>query len=343
MRKIFLTGPRQLELRGAPFPDFSTAGPHDVLINVASVGLCGSDLHYYRAGRIGSQVVEYPFCIGHEFAGHVLATGGAVENLAVGDRVAVDPAIPCLDCDQCRANRRHTCRRLLFLGCPGQREGCLRDQIIMPAHCCMILPDNLTCDDGALLEPLAIGLYTTRLAPPFTGRAIAILGAGPVGLSTLIAARAQNPARVDVSEPLECRRAVAMQCGATRAAAPDVFENDARGAHEYDVVFECSGDPDAVRQALRALAPGGALVLVGIPETNPVPFDMDLMRRKEITLRNVRRQNNCAGDALKLFQQDPSAARAMLTHAVEPADCAATFRKLDAYSDNIIKAIVRFA
>ncbi len=337
MRKIFLTGLRTLEMRDAPPPD--APGERDVLLQVTSVGLCGSDLHYYRTGRIGAQVVKFPFCIGHEFAGRVLAVGRAVTRLAVGDRVAVDPAIPCHDCDQCRANRSHTCRKLRFFGCPGQREGCLQDQIVMPEHTCMKVPASLTNDDAALLEPLSIGLYATRLAPPLAGRSIAILGAGPIGLSTLIAAREQHPASIVVSEPLPNRRAVAAWMDVPRVVAPDELN---ALALEFDVMFECSGQPEAVDQALHLLAPGGTLMLVGIPETNTVPFNMDLMRRKELTLKNVRRQNNCMEPALDLFLRDPRLPHAMLTHVLLPEQCADAFHKLDTYADNMIKAMVRF-
>ena len=144
MRCFMLTGIRQMRLADVPRPTVVNAT--DVLIRVGCVGVCGSDVHYYTAGRIGSQVVQYPFAVGHEFAGTVESVGADVKDVRPGDRVAVDPAMPCFACDQCRAGRSHTCRKLRFLGCPGQAEGCLCDFVTMPATSCMRLPPTVTLE-----------------------------------------------------------------------------------------------------------------------------------------------------------------------------------------------------
>ena len=142
MRCLQLTGLRRMQLVDVPKP--ALTNHTDVLIRVACVGVCGSDVHYYATGRIGSQVVEYPFTVGHEFAGTIEAVGAEVRHVRPGDRVAVDPAMPCFACDQCLAGRRHTCRKLRFLGTPGQGEGCLCDYVVMPAATCIRLPAACT-------------------------------------------------------------------------------------------------------------------------------------------------------------------------------------------------------
>ncbi len=141
MKAMMLTGIRQMEMFDIPEPALS--GPKDVRIKMISVGVCGSDIHYYTTGRIGSQIVEYPFAVGHEGAGVVVETGTGVTRVKKGDKIAIDPAMPCWLCDQCLSGRHHTCRRLRFLGCPGQAEGCLTEYLVMPEECCFPLHENL--------------------------------------------------------------------------------------------------------------------------------------------------------------------------------------------------------
>ena len=136
------------------------------------VGVCGSDIHYYTDGKIGSQVVQYPFTVGHEGAGTVCEVGSGVLRIKPGDRVAIDPAMPCFGCDQCLSGRFHTCRKLLFLGCPGQAEGCLSDYIVMPEHSCFVLPATMSFDEAVVSEPLAIGYYATKLAGCLSGKSV---------------------------------------------------------------------------------------------------------------------------------------------------------------------------
>ena len=130
MKSMMLTGIRRMEMHQVPDPE--VADDHDVLIKMKVIGVCGSDVHYYTSGKIGSQVVQYPFPVGHEGAGEVVSTGKAVTRVRPGDRIAIEPAMPCRECDQCQAGRPHTCRNLRFLGCPGQADGCLSEYIVMP-------------------------------------------------------------------------------------------------------------------------------------------------------------------------------------------------------------------
>ena len=138
MKAMMLTGIRQMVMKEIPEP--LMVKPNDVKIKMSVVGICGSDIHYYTQGQIGSQVVEYPFAVGHEGAGIVVETGKSVKRVKAGDRIAIEPAMPCWECDQCLAGRHHTCRKLRFLGCPGQAEGCLMEYIVMPEESCFPLP-----------------------------------------------------------------------------------------------------------------------------------------------------------------------------------------------------------
>ena len=190
MKAMLLTGIDRMEMREVADP--TIASDTDVLIKIAAVGVCGSDVHYYVSGNIGSQVVEYPFAVGHECVGVVERIGSAVTGVKPGERVAIEPAVSCGECDQCKAGRRHTCRKLKFLGCPGQVEGCLSEYIVMPQECCFKIKESMTFVQAAISEPLAIGVYAVKQSVAMKGAKVGILGVGPIGLSVLLPARAQG-------------------------------------------------------------------------------------------------------------------------------------------------------
>jgi len=180
MKAAFLTGIRQLQILDTPEPKLTN--PRDVLLHIDTVGVCGSDVHYYTTGRIGTQVVQFPERVGHECAGTVVEVGSEVTGLWVGQRVAVDPLVACGQCDQCRSGRRHTCRQQRFLGNPGEAPGALAEVLRMPAESCYAVPDCMTQVQAALVEPFSIGLYAQRLSLLRPGDKIAVLGSGPIGL-----------------------------------------------------------------------------------------------------------------------------------------------------------------
>lgn len=342
MKTIALTGIGQMETRQAPEPQI--VADNDVLLRVGSVGVCGSDVHYYTTGRIGSQVVQYPFVVGHECSGIVEAVGPAVTKLQPGDRVAVEPANPCFACDQCAAGRINTCRKLTFLGCPGQVEGCLKEKLVMPEHCCFPVGEATTLDRAALVEPLSIGLYAANQAGELAGKTIAILGSGPIGLSTLLPARLAEPAAVYVTDKIDARLAVAADRGADWTGNPDttdvVADILARSPEGVDVVFECCGQQDACDQAVELLKPGGTLMMTGIPEVDRIGFEIDKMRRKEITFQNVRRQAHCVQPAMDLVESGRLDVDFMVTHEFDFDDTQAAFDLVESYADGVIKAMI---
>jgi L-iditol 2-dehydrogenase len=349
MKAAVLTGKRQIELREVPGPKI--VKDTDVLIRVAAVGVCGSDIHYYTDGRIGTQVIEFPFTVGHEAAGAVEQVGRAVRRVKPGDRVAVDPTEFCGHCDQCRAGRENTCRELKFLGCPKQLEGALSEFLVMHEHCCFPIPESMTFEEAALSEPLAIGVYAVERtvpaapSPPATGGlAAAILGLGPIGLSVWHTLRLRKTGPVFATDKIPERLAFAAPLAPAWSGNPDttdiVREINARAPLGMDIVYECSGDPAAILQGIRLMKPGGRLVIVGIPEVDDIAFPIHELRRNEITLYNIRRQTGCTQKAIDLIARRETDVRTMVTHRFPLARTGEAFALAAGYRDGIIKAMI---
>ncbi|MBN1765307.1 MAG: alcohol dehydrogenase catalytic domain-containing protein [Sedimentisphaerales bacterium] len=342
MKAIVLSGIKQMEIRDIPQPVIKN--DNEVLIKMSVVGICGSDTHYYKSGRIGSQVAQFPMMVGHECAGVIEDAGSAVTRVKPGDRIAIDPAMSCRQCDQCKMGRQHTCRNLRFLGCPGQAEGCLCEYIVMPQECCFPIKDTMTMDQAAISEPLAIGIYAVKTSIPMPGAKIAILGAGPIGLCVLLAARAQGAEKIYVTEKVAERITMAGQAGADWAGNPDqqdiVKAINELEPHQMDVVFECCGQQEALDQAVEILRPGGKLMIVGIPEVDRISFDIGSLRRREINIQNVRRQNECVQNTLDMIDSGRINADFMVTHRFPLDQTHKAFELLTNYRDGIVKAMI---
>lgn len=344
MKAVYLTAPGQFATRDVPDPEL--ASPSDVRLRLGAVGVCGSDLHYYRTGRIGHQVLTEPWIMGHECTAVVESVGADVRGLAPGDRVAVDPLVACGRCDQCRAGRANTCRQQRFLGCPNQQHGCMCELLVMPASCCFPVPEQLSAGAAVMVEPFAIALHAQRLWGSAEGAAVAVLGAGPVGLCVLGALRLAGASAVAVTDRLGYRLDMARSLGASsthHVERSDVVREIER-AHPNGVaaVFDCSGEQAALDQSLALLAPGGALVVVGIPETDRVSFDVNALRRKELRVINVRRQNECTHDAVELLGRGALDLDLVITHHFGLSESGPAFELVANYRDAVGKALIHF-
>jgi len=324
MRAMVLTGIRQMEMQDVKMPVIMKET--DVLIKMKVVGVCGSDVHYYTSGKIGSQVVQYPFPVGHEGAGEVMEIGTKVTMVKRGDRIAIEPAMPCGECDQCLAGRPHTCRKLRFLGCPGQAEGCLSEYIVMPENSCFLISDNMTYTEAAISEPLAIGVYAVNQSIPMKGATIGILGFGPIGMSVLLPAIAKGAEKIYVTDLINERLEIAKE------VEPLLL----------DVVFECCGKQEAMNQAIELLKPGGKLMVIGIPEFDYWSFSVDLLRRKEITVQSIRRQNHSVEEALSLMETKGVNVDKMPTHRFSFENTKDAFDLVTTYGDGVMKAMIDF-
>ena len=333
-----------MEMKDIPEPVL--VKPDDVKIRMSVLGICGSDIHYYTRGQIGSQKVKYPFTLGHEGAGVVVEAGQAVKRVKPGDHIAVEPAMPCWECDQCRTGRHHTCRKLRFLGCPGQAEGCLMEYIVMPEDCCFPLSGLLTPDHGSISEPLSIGIYAVKKSGGVKGLKIGILGYGPIGMSVMLAANVQGADNMYVTDKIDERLAIAVREGVSIIGNPlkeDVVEKIRQKAPlGLDVVFECCGQQEAMDQAIEILKPGGRLIVVGIPEFDRWSMSGERTRRREISIQFIRRQVDCVEPALELMKNGLISVDNMVTHRFPFDRTKEAFDLVADYKDGVMKAMIDF-
>jgi L-iditol 2-dehydrogenase len=343
MKAVVLAGMRKAEVRDVPKPEIKT--PDGVLLRTAVAGLCGSDLHYFIAAVVDGERVRYPVIAGHECTAVVEAVGSAVKSVKPDDRVAVEPSISCGTCDQCRAGRFNTCRNIRFLGRPGELDGCFAEYFVMPERNCLRLPARLTLAEGMLAEPLSIALHALRIARTM-GNATAVLGSGPIGLCIVLGAMREDAGKIFATDKSDARAAAARKAGAHWSGNPD--KEDVVGAIlaqqplGLDTVFECSGDPAAINQAVELVKPGGQIVQVGIPLDECVPLNFRKLRRKEIAVKNVRRQNRCYEKALDLVADREIDLAWLGTHAFKPEDAQLAFTVAADRLDGVLKASIVF-
>jgi L-iditol 2-dehydrogenase len=344
MKAMMLTGIRQMEMRDIPEP--TLVNPNDVKIKMTVLGICGSDIHYYTQGKIGSQKVQYPFPVGHEGAGVVVEVGKSVKRVKPGDKIAIEPAMPCWECDQCLSGRPHTCRKLLYLGCPGQADGCLVEYLVMPELSCFPLTGSLTPDHGSISEPMAIGVYAVKKSGGVKGLNIGILGFGPIGMSVMLASKVQGAAGIYVTDLLDKRLAIAQKEKADYTGNPvkkdvvaEIYQKLPLG---LDVVFECCGKQEAFDQAVDLLKPGGKLVVVGIPEFDNWSMNVETTRRREISIQFIRRQVDCVEHTLEMMENGSIAIDNMVTHRFPFEKTKEAFDLVAAYGDGVMKAMIDF-
>jgi L-iditol 2-dehydrogenase len=261
----------------------------DSLIQVTAVGICGSDLHWWEEGAIGDATMARPLVLGHEGAG-VVADGPRR-----GERVAIDPAIPCEACRACRDGYRNLCYNIRFAG-HGKTDGMMRELMAWPAHLLHPLPDQVSDAEGAMLEPLGVAIHSLDLGHVPFGGTVSVVGCGPIGLLLIQLLRAAGASRVLAVEPLPHRREAAAKAGADEVAEPTADVSGYGG----DVAFEAAGNDDGVRLAFESVRPGGRVVLAGIPGNDTTAFRASLARRKGLTIAMVRRMNEVYPRAISL-------------------------------------------
>jgi len=339
MRTAELIAPLTFRLGERPIED---PGAGEVQVRVEAVGICGSDLHAYSEGAVGSTPNVYPMVLGHEPAGRIVKTGPGVSGLVPGDRGALEPALYCYHCEFCLRGLHNVCANLRFLSSP-RLPGFFRELVNLPVTNFLPIPVAISLDQATLVEPLAVALHSLYLASIRPAETVAVIGAGPIGLLTVAALRAMGAGRIWAVEPVAHRRELAKTIGADvvlepAAAAGEILRSTGRGV---DCAIDCAAKEDTTGQAIQVARSAGRVVLTGIHSIPFVPMDGSAMRRKELTIFNVRRSNHESSKALELLQAHPDWFAPLLTHTREIDRIDEAFAIASHYQDGVGKMVVK--
>lgn len=318
----------RIEIQDVPYPQVTG---RDVVVRVEAVGVCGSDVTYYRHGRIGDWVVDGPIILGHEVAGQVHEIGPDVTQVKVGDRVAIEPGTPCRDCRDCLAGRYHLCPDLEFLATPPY-DGALLQYLAIDERNLFPMPDSMTFEEGAMCEPLSVGIWACRRADLQPGDHVLVTGAGPVGIFAAQTARALGAGTVTVTDVSPFRLGMAERLGF-------VTEHGQRpGEDRFDVLLECSGAPGVLAQGLGRLRTNGRAAMVGMPK-QPVELPLSNLNVNELTLGLVNRYAHTWPTAIALISSGRVDAASVVTHhfGLDEAEAGITLLERDPES---MKAII---
>lgn len=343
MRAALLYGPGDIRVKDVPAPE---PGPGEALVRIRAVGVCASDLHFYRHGEIGGWGFTEPALLGHECAGEIVGfgPGPGSGSLEVGTLVAIEPTRPCGECDLCRSGRYNICRRLRFAGQPPD-PGAFCEYATAPINRLFALPSCLTFAEGAMVEPLAVAVHAVRLAGVSAGSCVAVVGGGAIGLSLMQVSLAYGAKVIVLSEPLDHRRQLALRLGCTAVVQPEAESLDevtARltGGAGADVAFEASGCQEGPALAARCVGSGGTLCLVGIPDVDELLFKASLVRRKEMTLRTVRRYCGEFPESVALLASGRVKVDAYTTHHFPLEQTGMAFEAAVRRPEEVVRAVV---
>lgn len=326
----------RMELVQRPLPP--KPKPNEVQLATHTVGICGSDVKYWTHGKIGNFILTKPMILGHETSAIVIDIGENVKHLKPGDKVACEVGLPCSNCNICRNGKYNLCNQMAFAATPPY-DGTLTRYFNHPASFCFKLPETVSLEEGALLEPLAVGVHACQRAPIKLGQAVLVCGAGPVGLICMLSAKAFGASHVIVTDVLEHRLKIARELGASatflagRNIDEDVLVNNVRDYLSkekpdndgVDVVLECSGAEASIRLALRTACTGGQVVCVGCqPDTVTIPLGSAAM--SEIDIKSVFRYRNCYPLALALVESGKIDLKPLVSHRFTLEDSLEAFR-----------------
>ncbi|XP_077977367.1 sorbitol dehydrogenase-like [Glandiceps talaboti] len=337
---VFGDGGIKIETRAIPIPS-----ENEVLLAIHQVGICGSDIKYWSHGKCGRHVMKTPMVIGHEASGIVLQLGQKVKHLQVGDRVAIEPGVPCRLCKICKGGRYNLCPNVMFCATPPV-DGNLCRYYVHAADFCFKLPSNLSLEEGAMVEPLAVAVYGCERGSVGLGTNVLICGAGPVGLLVLMTAKSLGAATVAITDIDQNRLAVAMEMGADHTILIDTKDNrqsaekivDIMGCSP-DVTIECSGSNDSVSIGIYATSPGGSVILIG-RGTLEVQVPLVEAATKEVDIKGVFRYANCYPKAISMLSTGSLDVKPLITHRFTLDQSLDAFKTAIDRTSNAIKVMI---
>jgi len=336
-------GDIRLEQKDVPEP-----GPEQVLLKMDSVGICGSDVHYWTHGAIGDFIVRAPMVLGHEAAGIVEKCGSNVTSLKVGDKVAIEPGVPCRLCNFCKTGVYNLCPDMQFCATPPV-HGNLARYYVHAADFCYKLPPSVSLEEGALMEPLAVGVHACRRAGVSLGKRVLICGAGPIGLVNLLTAQAMGASEVVITDIMENRLEVARNMGATHvykvgtgktAEQMSAEVESLLGGNKPDITIECSGVEASIRFGIFSTKSGGCLVLVGLgkPEVT-MPIVNAAVR--EVDIRGIFRYANCYPTAIAMVASGKVDVKPLITHRFQLEETLQAFETAKTGAGGAIKVMIK--
>jgi L-iditol 2-dehydrogenase len=341
-KAVYMTGINKMEIREIEVP---VPKEKEVLVKLEYVGICGSDVHYLEHGKIGDFIVNGDFILGHECAGTIVAIGSGVKSLKVGDKVALEPGRTCGQCEFCKSGRYNLCPDVEFLATPPY-HGCLMNYIAYPENMAFKLPDNVSTKEGALVEPLAVGLHAAAQGNVKLGDKVVILGAGCIGLVTLLACKAFGATDVIVVDVIEKRLECAKKLGASyviNAKNENVLEKIAEltGGKGVDKVIETAGSEFTIKQTAYMVKRGGTIILVGLASKDIVEFDFMQIMTKEIEIKSVFRYRNLYPAAIGAIADGKIDVKGIITHEFDFEDSKKAFDFVIENKNDVVKAVIK--
>jgi L-iditol 2-dehydrogenase len=341
MKAAVMHSMREISIETLPVPEIN----HDeVLIKVMAVGICGSDLHYYTHGRIGKYIVEKPFILGHECSGVIASVGSSVNQFKVGDRVAVEPGVTCGHCEACKEGRYNLCPDVQFLATPPV-DGAFVQYIKVRQDFVYSIPDSLSFEDAALIEPFSVGIHAANRTNLQPGSTIAIMGMGPVGLMAVAAAKAFGASTIIVTDLEPLRLDAAKKMGATHVI--NIREQDAldeisciTNGRGVDVAWETAGNPAALQSALASVRRGGKLAIVGLPSQNEIPLNVPFIADNEIDIYGIFRYANTYPKGIQFLANGIVDTKHLITDRYSLAETREAMERALNFKNECLKIIV---
>ena len=343
MKALFLDKQECLSVRDVSLPQ--DLGANDVRIKITNVGVCGSDVHYYLHGRIGGFVINEPMVLGHEASGTIIETGASVKNLKVGDRVCMEPGIPDYASRQTLQGMYNLDPDVRFWATP-PIDGCLRESIVHPANLTFKLPDNVSFEEGALVEPLAIGVHSAKKARIVPGDTALVLGAGTIGLVTALSAIAAGCSHVIIADSKQDKLDFVNKHYGERISTFNIATGDLKAnvwqnyPNGLDIVFEASGNAHAILSTTSFLCPGGKVVLIGMPQ-DPAPIDIVEAQCKEIEFLTIFRYANVYDRAIKYIASGQINVKPLITHRFDFENVLNAFEFAASMPGDAIKIMIK--
>lgn len=343
MKVLELVGKQKLEWAEHDIPQ---PGYGEVQVKLEYVGICGSDLHFYEDGQLGNWIPDGPLVLGHEPGGTVTKVGEGVEDIKVGDRVALEPGVPCGKCQYCRKGRYNLCENISFMAIPNERAGVFSEYCVHPANMTYKLPDNMSTLEGAMIEPFAVGLHAVDTSGAKLGQTAAILGSGCIGLTTMLALKASGVHEIYMIDVLDKRLEKAKELGATK-----IINSKEEDAVEFikslpgggvDLVFETAGNPVTTLQTSKLVKKGGVVTIVGMAATPELTFDMGSLMDKEAYLFTVFRYHNLYPTAIAAVKSGTVPLKSIVSHEFDFKDAIDAIAYNVNNKQDVIKGVIRF-